>query len=184
MVQSRHLHRRQELQHAQAAADDGTAFLLACLADARQELMAQQGRDALAGLGGGPRSSPQERTEAAHQPAEQGSRPQQLRLQVLSLAQREAVLQRLLDRLHVDWSEREGLVLPTSGAPRSRSPGASPAAAGQEGGAASPAPVGGCGSASQGCAVQACRSASATKGSPSKSELLELVQSEVRPWGG
>lgn len=47
-------HLRAELRQLRAAHEDAAAFLLACLADVRQELAAEAGRASLAAAGGGP----------------------------------------------------------------------------------------------------------------------------------
>ena len=89
---------RAELGQLQAGRDDAANFLLQCLADSRQEALAEQGHAALAAAASGRVS---ERQLLAGMPS----------------VQREAVLRRLLQQLGINWQEREGLVLPASGFP-------------------------------------------------------------------
>ncbi|KAL4457431.1 hypothetical protein ABPG75_012296 [Micractinium tetrahymenae] len=122
--------KQQELRQVRASHGDAASFVLQCLAEARQEVLADQGRTALAAAASAvslmaePTCSPGEQQEplgsgasfAGQGPIEAGERTQ-VQLAALPPAHREAVLQRLLDRLGVDWQEREGLVLPASGSP-------------------------------------------------------------------
>lgn len=181
------------MQRLQAERGDGANFLLACLADVRQELLAQQGHAELAQM------SPPAEHGAAAQEAHAGgpgcaAPARAAALAELPQAQREAVLLRLLERLGVDWRAREGLVLPSSGSRRSLQPGAAAAAAPAAGAvqgstesvvAAAPA----CGSRGGvsnrgGCVRSSSTLSAGARSTASKSELLELVMSPVREWGG
>lgn len=215
---------RWEVQRVREEREDSAAFLLACLADARQELLAQQGRAELAGL------SPPAGTgttapglgaiaERAQQDEESGSgegdllggsaslcnsaagsrtapEPAAVQLAELPPQQRQAVLLRLLERLGVDWRAREGLLLPATSGSWPAGPGAAGAAvaaAVEQGAVTKPLPAGGSTGAapSRGACLRSSSGvrstgrvlSSGSKGACSRSELLELVLSDVRPWG-
>ncbi|KAI7843861.1 hypothetical protein COHA_002412 [Chlorella ohadii] len=191
-----------EMQRLQAERGDSAAFLLACLGDVRQQLLAQQGRaelgaiaehvqqweeeaeEAAAGCPGSPATCGGSRAAPAQHMAQLAQLPQQ---------QREAVLLRLLEQLGVDWRAREGLLLPATSSSSSSGAAMSGAAApAAERGSPSKLAQAVAANGKPGAAPSrpAClRSTSSvlstgSKGACSRSELLELVQSEVRPWGG
>ncbi len=193
---------RREMQRLQAERGDSAAFLLACLGDVRQQLLAQQGRaelgaiaehvqqweeeaeEAAAGCPGSPATCGGSRAAPAQHMAQLAQLPQQ---------QREAVLLRLLEQLGVDWRAREGLLLPATSSSSSSGAAMSGAAApAAERGSPSKLAQAVAANGKPGAAPSrpAClRSTSSvlstgSKGACSRSELLELVQSEVRPWGG
>lgn len=172
--------------------EGGAAFLLACLEDARQELLSHQGRVELAGLPPlrGTAAPASGLSAIAEQPQRvedsrlregstgppdssgRGSRDatQSVQLAELPPQQRETMLLRLLERLGVDWEAREGLLV------RSKPVPAAVAIVGSPGTAPSKAA---CLRSSSSSALS-----SGSKGVCSRSELLELVLSDVRPWGG
>lgn len=187
--------RRQELQQLRTGRDAAASFLLQCLAEARQEALADRGRAALtaavsaASLLAEPAAaaSKQEQQErlggsrAATCPGQgDGAAEGQcvlLRLTALPPALREALLQQLLNLLGVAWQEQEGLALPSSGSPSTCSlsglggspswrTGLLPASCSLQ----SPSPI------ASGCCV------AGPGGSPSE-VLMQQLRSEVRPWG-
>lgn len=207
---------RLEMQRTKDEREDGAAFLLACLEDARQERLSQQGRAELASLPplrgtAAPASGlsaiaeqpqqvedsrPSEGSTGQPNSSGRGSRDatQSVQLAELPPQQREAVLSRLLEQL-VDWGAREGLLLPaTSGScpPGLNGPNAVAPAAAQgmrcKPVVAAVATGGSPGAAPSKAACLRSSSSSAlssgSKGVCSRSELLELVLSDVRPWGG
>lgn len=211
---------RRELQQVQASRTAAADFLLACLADVQQELLAQEGHAELmaaalpagllpatgsSGLGdeqpGGlaPAAVDASRCSAGGSGDEGSSpsKPPRLLLGQLTMRQREAALEQLLRRLQVDWRQEEGLLLPsTSGSLSSRSHAGDACPASPT--TASPPPCAGAKPRSPGACAAAgakasrpgstsARAASAPSGAAScctKSELMELVMSDVRPWGG
>ena len=78
--------RRQELRQLQDSREDLVSYLLACMAQARQEALAERERAALSAA------------------------PQQQQQQVAA-PHLETMLQGALQRLGVDWQDREGLAL-------------------------------------------------------------------------
>ena len=189
--------RRREMQRQQAERGDGANFLLACLADVRQELLAHQGRAELAQLPPPARSGAAADQGDADGPGSPGSAapaPPLAALGELPQAQREAALLRLLEQLGVDWQAREGLLLPSSGSRRPAQPDAAPAApapvaGAAEGSATAAGAAPACGSPGPASSRGGCVRSSSTRSAGarsmcSKSELLELVMSPVREWGG
>lgn len=202
---------RQEVRELRATHNDAAGFLLQCFIEARQGLLTEQGHATLAAAASPTASQPDLQQQqqqysnsfaapqesllagglsavAASSPAvgQQGKAPPQVPLQLgqLSLQQRDALLQHMLDKLGAEWQEKEGLVLPattsslsssmvsasTCYSPRRRaqqpaacSPRGSPMAAGCGGGEAA---------------------AEADGGSPASEELMRVLRTEVRPWGG
>ena len=165
---------RAELGKLQEGRDDAANFLLQCMADARQEVLAEQGHAALAAAASGGLSERQ-----LHITASAGPPPQQLLLAGLPKAQREAVLRRLLRQLGIDWQEREGLVLPASGSPS----GCFTRRAAEVGGVAGQ--LSALSLASHDSSLPADYSHRPAAGSSTaSSQLMQQLLSEVRPWPG
>lgn len=205
---------RQELRQMRASRDDGANFLLTCLADVRQQMLAEQGHAALAaaapstaGLaacGSQPAQLAQQQkpleggcsavAEAAADRLESSSSmarggAAKLLLADLAPQQRLAALQLLLEQLAVDWRDREGLVLPAAAPPGLPHPEA--AAVGGDAVSPSAANSSGGGAYSPRCCVRAsstvassCSTAPRTASRCTKSELMEMLLSEVGCAGG
>ncbi len=196
---------RQELRQKQVSHGDAASLLLQCLAEARQDALADQGRAALAAassavslraalaaassaasLRAEPAGafSPEESLEpaagstsfAVRRPVETNRPQAPLQLAAMRPGDRQALLQRLLDRLGVDWQGCEGLALPASSSPSaslvlsvdsspSRCPGLLPASCSLQ--SLSPS--------ASGCAAGGVSDTSAA--------LMRQLRSEVRPWG-
>eukprot|EP00887_Chlorella_sp_A99_P002796 scaffold6.g2796.t1 len=112
--------KRRECRDIKASFDGTAAFLSQCVADARQQLLAERAgtRPAAAARqqqgpprpgstlpGGAPRPGT---------PAPDAADQALPALHKLPLAQREALLRGLLKRLHVEWPDKQGLILPAA----------------------------------------------------------------------
>lgn len=183
--------KKQELRQLRASHSDGAAFLLQCLAEARQEVLADRSRAALAAAS--PSSlleapvaascpeEPRERLGGCASSAEQGlndaAGPRVLQLTALLPGEREALLQRLLDRLGGDWQGCEGLVLPASGSPSTTSVlslGASPSR--RTGLLPASCSLQSLSPSASGCCMPG-------SGGASSDALMRQLRSDVRPWG-
>ena len=129
---------RRELKQVKAGQSDAAGFLLKCLADVRQELLAGRERTVLvaaAAVKGSPTQQQQQQQAcsedgrageaspaaavAAAAAAEASAAP--LLLAELSVQQRQATLHRLLQLVRPDWQDSEGLVLHSSSSPSTSS---------------------------------------------------------------
>ena len=192
--------KRNECRELRASYGDAAAFLATCITDARQRLLAQGGGGDRqpGGQAGGQRPDP------SASAASGAGGAQRLALHELPLSQREVLLRGLLEQLHVQWEDKEGLILRASSSTVTSSP-PQPAAKGVTvGGAGAEAwaqAAGGTGSATAAASAAATTDSSsfleatmrtlpggagevgAGSGDSANPHLLKALLSGVRPWG-